>query len=236
MTLSDCAFEPLGESALVLRFGTAIDPAINDRVHAAAAALHAAAVAGIEDIAPAYASLLLRFDPRRRQGKEALVAAVRAVLAHTDAAVPDGKSPDAAAIDLPVCYGGEHGPDLEEVAALSGLAPDAVIVRHTAGDYRVAMLGFAPGFAYLLGLDPALTVPRLSSPRLRVPAGSVAIGGAQTGVYPSILPGGWRLIGRTPLRLFDPTRTPPAPLAPGLRVRFRAIDAAAFAALSEHGA
>lgn len=236
MALSDCAIEPLGESALLLRFGDVIDGGLNERVHAAAAALRATDLPGIEDIAPAYASLLLRFEPTGWPHPQALIAAVHAVLARAEPVVRGADMADEAVVELPVCYGGAHGADLADVAGLTGLTPDAVIARHTAGDYRVAMLGFAPGFAYLLGLDPALAVPRLASPRLRVPAGSVAIGGAQTGVYPSVLPGGWRLIGRTPLRLFDPARTPPARLAPGQRVRFRAIDAARFDALSEHAA
>ncbi|MDE2176943.1 MAG: 5-oxoprolinase subunit PxpB [Xanthomonadaceae bacterium] len=233
---ADCVFEALGESALLLRFGNAIDRALNDRVHAAAVALRAAALPGVEDIAPAYASLLLRFDPRSWTDIEAFARAVRAALARPRAVRSDEQPVGTAVAELPVCYGGEHGPDLAEVAALTRLTQDQVIARHVAGDYRVAMLGFAPGFAYLLGLDAALAVPRLTSPRLRVPAGSVAIGGAQTGVYPSVLPGGWRLIGRTPLRLFDAARPAPARLTPGLRVRFRAIDTATFTALSEHDA
>ena len=236
MSGADCAIEPLGESALLLRFGNVIDHALNDRVHAAATALRTAALPGVEDIAPAYASLLLRFDPRRWPDAPMFASAVREVLARKGSASRAPEPAAAAVVDLPVCYGGEHGPDLAEVAASTRLTQDEVIARHAAGDYRVAMLGFAPGFAYLLGLDPALAVPRLAAPRLRVPAGSIAIGGAQTGVYPSVLPGGWRLIGRTPLRLFDPARAPPARLAPGLRVRLRAIDAANFAALSEHDA
>ncbi len=236
MSGTDCTIEPLGESALLLRFGSIIDRALNDRVHAAASALRTTALPGVEDIAPAYASLLLRFDPRRWPDTEVLVGAVRKALARTEVAAGDAEPADTAVVELPVRYGGEHGPDLAEVAALTSLTQGEVIARHVASDYRVAMLGFAPGFAYLLGLDAALAVPRLSSPRLRVPAGSVAIGGAQTGVYPSVLPGGWRLIGRTPLRLFDPAHAPPARLAPGLRVRLRAIDAATYAALSEHAA
>ena len=232
----DCAIEPLGETALLLRFGSVIDRALNDRVHATAATLRAAALPGIEDIAPAYASLLLRFDPRCWPDALRLAGAVRALLERAPVAAGDGEPAGTAVIDLPVCYGGEHGPDLAEVAALTGFTSSEVITRHVAGDYRVAMLGFAPGFAYLLGLDAALAVARLAAPRLRVPAGSVAIGGAQTGVYPSVLPGGWRLIGRTPLRLFDAARASPARLAPGLHVRVRAIDAATFAALSEHAA
>ena len=126
---------------------------------------------------------------------------------------------------VPVCYGGEFGPDLDDLARYARLSVDEVIARHCAPDYRVAMLGFAPGFPYLLGLDPALHAPRRATPRVRVPAGSVAIGGAQTGIYPSELPGGWLLIGRTPLTLFDPAREAPALLAPGQRLRFRAISA-----------
>jgi inhibitor of KinA len=145
--------------------------------------------------------------------------------------MPPGKS-GAAAIDIPVCYGGECGPDLDGLALHAKLPAAEVIARHCAAEYRVAMLGFAPGFAYLLGLDSTLHAPRHAVPRVRVPAGSVAIGGAQTGVYPRELPGGWRIIGRTPLVLFDASRDPPAVLGPGQRVRFRAIDADEFARLA----
>jgi KipI family sensor histidine kinase inhibitor len=119
-----------------------------------------------------------------------------------------------------VRYGGEHGPDLQRVADHAGLSTTDVIARHAVAEYTVAMLGFAPGFPYLLGLDAALATPRLATPRTRVPAGSVAIGGAQTGLYPQASPGGWNLIGRTDRVLFDPQRDPPALLAPGDRVRF----------------
>jgi KipI family sensor histidine kinase inhibitor len=130
-----------------------------------------------------------------------------------------------------VLYGGEHGSDLESSASELGLSPAELIARHTAGDYTVAMIGFAPGFPYLSGLDPALALPRLATPRARVAAGSVAIGGAQTGIYPRESPGGWRVLGRTPWVLFDPDRQPPTRLLPGDRVRFRAIDADEFARL-----
>ena len=139
---------------------------------------------------------------------------------------------EGALVEIPVCYDGEFGPDLGEVAEHAKLAQAEVIALHTASEYHVAMLGFAPGFPYLLGLDARLHAPRRASPRTRVPAGSVAIGGAQTGIYPRELPGGWRLIGRTPLTLFDAQRDPPALLAPGQRVRFRAISAQEFAALT----
>jgi KipI family sensor histidine kinase inhibitor len=246
----DFAAEPLAEDALLIRFGERIDPGINARVHAAAAALRAARPPGITDIAPAYASLMLRFDPFAWTGlagkpHECVAASVRAIL---DAAIGSGQDPARhpgdrrpegdgrfhapGTIEIPVCYGGESGPDLAAVAAYAQLPPGEVIARHAAADYTVAMLGFAPGFPYLLGLEPALHVPRRATPRTRVPSGSVAIGGAQTGIYPRELPGGWNLIGRTPLELFDARRNPPALLAPGDRVRFRPVDDHAFAALA----
>lgn len=220
-------FEPFAEDALLLRFGERIDAATNARVHAAVAVLQRD-LPQLECV-PAYASMLLRFDPLAWQDRatenlhQALEHAVRAVL---DA----GNSPLQALREreIPVCYGGAFGPDLAEVAQHLNLPIGDVIARHVAADYRVAMLGFAPGFPYLLGLDPALAMPRRRDPRQRVPAGSVAIGGAQTGIYPEQLPGGWQLIGRTPLRLFDVTATPPSLLAAGDRVRFHAIDEDAF--------
>ena len=137
-------------------------------------------------------------------------------------------------IEVPVCYGGELGPDLEDVARAVALSPAEVIARHSAPAYRVYLLGFTPGFPYLGGMDPRLACPRLSSPRVRVPAGSVAIAGAQTGVYSVESPGGWRLLGRTPLRLFDPDPGARRPflLAPGDGLRFVPVDRARFDALA----
>lgn len=224
--------EPLGESALLLRFGERIDAASNARVHAAAVALRAAALAGLVDIVPAYASLALHYEPAAwSEGGTApwrrFADAVRGALA----AAVDAPMPSTRTVDVPVCYGGEHGPDLDALATTLGLDAAGVAARHAGGEYRVAMLGFAPGFPYLLGLDPTLHAPRLAHPRTRVPRGSVAIGGAQTGIYPSELPGGWQLIGRTPLVLFDPLREPACLLAPGDVVHFRAIGAEAFEAI-----
>ena len=225
--------EALGDRALLLTLGSRVDAALNARALALAQALRAAALPGIEDIVPAYASVCVRYDPCAFAQSatvapfDVLADRLLAALAQAAADTPlDTRAP----LDIPVCYGGEFGPDLDAVAMHARLSPDEVIARHVAGDYRVALLGFAPGFPYLLGLDDALHVPRRASPRTRVPAGSVAIGGAQTGIYPRELPGGWHLIGRTPLVLFDPARTPPATCEPGRRVRFRAIDAAEFAA------
>jgi KipI family sensor histidine kinase inhibitor len=237
----------LGDRALLLRFADALDPATldratNERVHAAARKLRGARIAGVEEIVAAYASLCVHYDPAAlRAPNEAaraeLVARVCELICEGDGnedEVGEGRGQDdeAPEIEIPVCYGGDFGPDLAEVAALAGFDEANTIAAHTAASYRVAMLGFAPGFPYLLGLDPRLHAPRRAQPRTRVPAGSVAIGGAQTGIYPRALPGGWQIIGRTPLALFDAARTAPALLAPGQRVRFRAIDAQAFAALA----
>ncbi len=221
-------FEPLAEDALLLRFGDRIEPMLNDRVHAAVAALHG--LPSLECV-PAYASVLLRFEPTAWQGDDApahqrVERAVRDALATGHAPAGAGRRHE-----IPVCYGGSHGEDLPALARHLGLPDEAVVARHAGADYRVAMLGFAPGFPYLLGLDPVLAMPRRSDPRPRVPAGSVAIGGLQTGIYPADLPGGWHLIGRTPLRLFDAHAGTPSLLAAGDRVRFRAIGAEEFAEL-----
>lgn len=143
---------------------------------------------------------------------------------------------DSRLIELPICYDGEFGPDLDEVAHHADLGPDDVIARHLAAEYLVAMLGFSPGFPYLRGLPPELAAPRRASPRLKIPAGSVGIAGTQTGIYPQATPGGWQLIGRTPACLFALDQSPPALLQPGDRVRFRRIDTAEFTALQEVGA
>lgn len=230
--------EPLGESLLLLRFGAAIDREANARVHAVAALLREVEMPGLIDIVPAYATLALHYDAPFWAGRDGeppwrhLAGTLQAVLATPPPLAPE----QARLVEIPVCYGGEHGIDLAAVAAHAALDAATVVERHVAGDYRVAMLGFAPGFPYLLGLDASLCMPRRAQPRLRVPAGSVAIGGAQTGIYPALLPGGWQLIGRTPLRLFDPAREVPSLLLPGDRVRFRAIDATEFARLHETGA
>jgi inhibitor of KinA len=245
--MADFSFEPLAEDALLVRFGDGIDRATNACVHAAARVLRDAELPGITDIAPAYATLLVRFDPARWTNHESADPFARLAAALGPIIDPDlrrGNEQKAGVtnhgsvrhIEVPVCYGDEYGLDLDTVAEHAGLSRDEVIARHTAAEYTVAMLGFAPGFPYLLGLDPALQVPRRAIPRTRVPAGSVAIGGAQTGIYPRELPGGWHLIGRTPLVLFDPAREPPCLLAPGDHVRLRTIEAGEFARLAERDA
>lgn len=232
MATPEIRCEAIAEDALLLRFGERIDPITSAAVLAAAARLQQA-LPQLEGV-PAYASLLLRFDPpawRKHGGAsphERVQAAVRAALASTEAIAAAPR-----VVDIPVCYGGAFGPDLDALAVHAGLDAAAAIALHAAGDYRVAMLGFAPGFPYLLGLDERLAMPRRADPRQRVPTGSVAVGGNQTGIYPAELPGGWQLIGRTPLRLFDAGAETPALLRPGDCVRFRAIDADAFHRFAE---
>lgn len=227
------SFEALSESAMLIELGQHIDIGINTCVHQLCKLLQEAELAGIKDIMPAYASILLRFDPEAfaddSDPHHALWQRIQPLWNAMDRSQADSET--SRLHELPVCYGGECGADLEAVATHCGLTPAQVIERHSANEYRVAMLGFAPGFAYLLGLDPTLEMPRHDKPRTRVPAGSVGIGGAQTGVYPRQLPGGWQLLGRTPERLFDVSNSErPALLEAGDRVRFVPIGADEFAA------
>ena len=169
---------------------------------------------GILNLHPAYASVLIDFDPRRWTH-----TAVEEWVSERLAAAESTAAPEGRTVEIPVQYGGEFGPDLEDVARHTGLAPDEVVRRHAAERYLVYFVGFSPGFPYLGGMPPELATPRLAAPRKRVPAGSVAIGGSQTGIYSVESPGGWRIIGRTGLRLFDPQAIPPALVGAGDSVR-----------------
>jgi KipI family sensor histidine kinase inhibitor len=212
--------EPLGDSAVQIVLGDAPDEATRQRIAACAAAVVAARTPGLVDCVPGFTTLTLHYDP----GVVRLDRLVERIRVAIEAMTADPPPDDGRVVRIPVCYGGPHGPDLDEVAGRCGLTPDRVAQLHSAGEYRVHLLGFLPGFPYLAGLDPRLATPRRDQPRTRVPAGSVAIGGGQTGVYPLDSPGGWHLIGRTPLRLFDPRRDPPALLRPGDRVSFDPIS------------
>lgn len=225
-------FETLADDAWLIHLADAGSVAeTNLAVHRFAARLRATTPAWLRDVVPAYASLAVFFDPARIEA-DAARAWIAAQETGDDADAP--ASPPRI-VEIPVRYGGAFGEDLDTAAAELGMSADALVARHRQPLYTVAMIGFAPGFPYLSGLDPALALPRLATPRTRVPAGSVGIGGAQTGIYPRESPGGWRLLGRTPLTLFDPRRASPSLLAPGDRVRFVAIDDEAFARL-EHEA
>lgn len=221
--------EALADDAWLLRLGDSLNEDLNAQVHALAARIAADAPDWLRDVVPAYASLAVFFEPRLVPAEQVHAWLRRLVAMEND------DSPAAAVgrrVEIPVIYGSEYGPDLAAAADELGITPEQLAALHAGSDYTVAMIGFAPGFPYLFGLDPALALPRLATPRVRVPAGSVGVAGGQTGIYPRESPGGWRLLGRTPLRLFDPHGTPPSLLQPGDRVRFVAIDAAGYAALA----
>ena len=211
--------EPFGDAALLVVLGEGVDGMVNDRVHRLTFLLdvQAARMPGLGAPVPAYASVLVPFDPSVLDE-----ATVRGVIAEALGAAgePETAIDPLPVIQVPVHYGGAAGPDLAEVAARTGYAEDDVVRIHAGAEYRVFCVGFAPGFPYLGLLPEELALPRRPTPRLRVPAGSVAIAGRQTGVYPSDTPGGWHVIGRTDLAAWDPHRDPPALLAPGARVRF----------------
>lgn len=204
-----------GDSALLVRLGRRPGPMASRRGLALVAALDAAAPPGLVDVIPAYASVLVRFDALQIEP-----AAMATYLCDTLARASICPLPRGRIIRIPVRYGGADGPDLDDVANMLGLTASELIRKHTSATYRVAFLGFLAGFPYLSGLPRALDVPRLATPRTRVSAGSVAIAERQAGVYSVDSPGGWRILGRTPLPLFDPEREPPALLRPGDRVRF----------------
>ncbi|MFT7774144.1 5-oxoprolinase subunit PxpB [Roseateles sp.] len=210
--MTTLAVHPLGEAALCCTLPPPASLAQQQRFWQLAADL--AKVAGVQGLVPGMNNLTLLFDPLQTEVAD-LEDTVRALWGRPLRAHRLGRR-----IDIPVRYGGVDGPDLANVAAHCGLSTDEVVRRHTAAEYVVYFIGFQPGFAYLGGLDESLHTPRRAEPRVGVPAGSVGIGGAQTGIYPLATPGGWQLIGRTALSLFAPLSEPPTLLAPGDRVRF----------------
>lgn len=204
---------PLGDAGVLVTFADRIDGSARDRVAALTERLRGETAAGVVELVPALVTLAVHYQPDEIDFPTLRDRILRALATLGPAAAP----PVGRSIAIPVVY---DGPDLEAVARAVALPVDEVIARHQAPEYRVALLGFVPGFGYLTGLDPRLVLPRRSAPRPRVPAGSVAIAGEQTGVYPASTPGGWHLIGRTEVRMFDPSRGPPSLLAVGDRVRF----------------
>ncbi|MGH7113692.1 MAG: 5-oxoprolinase subunit PxpB [Stellaceae bacterium] len=218
-------FLSAGDRALIVEFGDRVDRALNREVLRLDAVLRAERLRGVVETVPTFRSLMVHYDP---------LATSRADLEGVIARLLDrgrGGRRDARRWRVPVCYEDGFAPDLVEVARLTGLAPAEIVALHHAPCYHVYMLGFLPGLPYLGDLPEALRLPRRADPRLRVPAGSVSIATSLSTIYPYESPGGWHLIGATPIRLFDAARTPPALLAPGDAVRFEPIDADTFAAL-----
>ena len=205
-----------GDSALLLELEPKIDPAVNARAIGIAAAVSNQRLAGVRDVIPTYRSVAVHFDPLIAD-----VETIRESLRRAASAAPSAQQ--GSLVEIPVAYGGENGPDLQDVAGFAKVSPQTVIERHCAPEYRVFMLGFLPGFAYMGSVDESIAAPRKATPRTRIPSGSVGIAGRQTGIYPRQSPGGWQLIGRTSVRVFDPSREPASLFAPGDRVKFVAV-------------
>jgi KipI family sensor histidine kinase inhibitor len=218
-------FQPASDQSLLITFGTEISLGAHQQVMKLLRLLQLEPVAGIRNLHPAYCSLLIKFDGLRLAHDE-----VEAILRDYLARFEEVSLPEPRLVEIPVCYSGEYGPDLAEVCALREITPEQVIELHSSATYLVYFLGFVPGFAYMGGLPDALVTPRLAAPRRRVPAGSVGIAGNQTGVYPFATPGGWRLLGRTPVAMFRADREGLSLLAIGDRVRFTPISRKEFAA------
>ena len=216
-----------GDSSVLIVFGDAISTEINQRITATVKLIKEQRIEGIVDMIPAFASLLINYNPLvisysalRRRLERILRMEIR------------GEAAAKRVYEIPVCYGGEFGPDLDQIAAHAGLTPQEVVDIHSSRDYLIYMLGFLPGFCYLGGLDERIHTPRLSSPRLRIPSGSVGIGGSQTGIYPMDSPGGWQLMGMTPVKTYDPQRETPILVQAGDYIRFRPVDRAEYDAIA----
>lgn len=225
--MGNVRFLPCGDRAVTVEWGSTIDENINRQVHAFARKVEELSHPAITEVVPTYRSATVHYRPEVFSYEE---------LKHLLLSLAQGSTEEAEelpVVEIPVCYGGEYGPDLLEVAQHCSLTPEEVIARHTAPTYRIYMLGFTPGFPYLGGMDPSIATPRRKEPRIHIPAGSVGIAGEQTGVYPIVSPGGWQLIGRTPLRLFDPQREQPILLSAGAGIRFVPIDEETFRKMEE---
>ena len=217
---------PLGDLAAYVEFSPTLDLEVNAFVQRLALAVHARKAQWIRDVVPALGGLALHFDPAFEG--DILAAAAELVATCMKEGLPDAGEVGRD-IEVPVCYALQFAPDAVEVSKITRLKVEEIAARHAGAEYRVLMIGFAPGHAYLGGLDPVLAVPRRAAPRAEVPAGSVAIANDQTVVYPYAISGGWSVIGRTPLTVFDAFRAQPSLFSPADRVRFRAIDADEFA-------
>jgi KipI family sensor histidine kinase inhibitor len=219
-------FKPSSDQSLLVYFGHEITLQAHERIRKLLRLLELEPIAGIRNLHPAYCSLLVKFDALKLQHEE-----LEAILKEYLDRLEGVSLPEPRQLEIPVSYGGEYGPDLSDVAAMHGMTPGQAIELHASTSYLVYFLGFVPGFAYLGELPEALVTPRLATPRRRVPAGSVGIAGNQTGVYPFATPGGWRLLGRTPIAMFRTDRNGLSLLSIGDRVRFAPISRERFAAL-----
>lgn len=226
--MSEMRILPAGDLSLVVEFGNEISTVCNDKVRQLNQNLKKNEIIGIVETVPTFRSLLVYYDPLKINYKK-LCNYIQAL----STVEGDIKEKTKRIIEIPVCYGGQYGEDLADVSLQVGMSEKEVIQLHSGVDYLIYMLGFLPGFPYLGGLDKRLEVPRLSNPRTSIPAGSVGIGGEQTGVYPIASPGGWRLIGRTPLKLYDSERKNPTLYQAGDYIRFQPISESEFIRIEE---
>ena len=213
--MSEIKIYTAGDSSLLIEFEQKISPEINAQITAVVRMIKAQQIEGVTDMIPAFASLLINYDPRVIS-----YAGLKSRLEKILKLEISGEASAARIFEIPVCYGGEYGPDLQNIAGHAGLSPEEVIRIHSGEDYLIYMLGFLPGFSYLGGLDERIHTPRLANPRIRIPAGSVGIGGSQTGIYPLDSPGGWQLLGMTPVKTYDPDREVPILFEAGDYIRF----------------
>lgn len=217
---------PAGDCALVVEFGNRIEEEINDKVHALSAYLKKREVKGIRETLPAFRSLMVFYDP-----SETDFFKLSKIIRHYKPSDERHCKKIKRKLIVPCCYGGEYGPDLNNMSALTGVGQKEIIRIHGETDYKIYMLGFLPGFVYLGGLNEKIAVPRLDTPRIKIPARSVGIGGNQTGVYPISSPGGWQLIGRTPLDFYDPDSASPILCKAGEYIRFVSINETEYHAI-----
>jgi len=223
--MNEIQFYPLGDAAITVQLGTSADIEVHNKVRGLVKYLEDHPLPGMIELVPGFTTVTVFYNPielsylgQAAQPYEQIRSALEKIVINSYMV-----SEEAKVITIPVCYGGEFGPDLQEVAEFTGMTPEEVIALHADSSYTVYMIGFAPGFPYLGGMSEKLAVPRRSSPRLHIAEGSVGIGGKQTGIYPLASPGGWQIIGRTPLRLFHPLREQPSLLQAGDIIRFQPI-------------
>ena len=217
-----------GDSSLLIEFGKEICPEINQKIAATVQLMREQQIEGVVDIIPAFCSLLINYDPRVISYDE--FSKRMEHLLKMDVKMGESRK---RIFEIPVCYGGEYGPDIENIAEHAGLSVEEVIEIHSSRDYLIYMLGFLPGFCYLGGLDERIHTPRLANPRIKINAGSVGIGGSQTGIYPLDSPGGWQLMGMTPVKTYDPNREVPILLEAGDYIRFIPVDEEEYLRIKE---